>query len=143
MAMNAKEKQYAIGRITQIADAKCRLIKYKHTVPAVILSSEQRLQAFRSGKYTLKRGLLKIAPCTYFSEVVDFIDERQEKAQQIPETAARLQAADGWAGAQHAGHHAAGKGLRTINSCVDELRENGLDIPCRRRGRVWYYRMVI
>jgi hypothetical protein len=29
-----------------------------------------------------------------------------------------------------------------VNSIVSELRDNGLDIRCQRRGDRWYYRMV-
>jgi hypothetical protein len=28
-----------------------------------------------------------------------------------------------------------------VNSCIAELRANGLDIRCRRQGDVWYYRL--
>ena len=28
-----------------------------------------------------------------------------------------------------------------VNSIVAELRENGRDIRCERRGSLWYYRM--
>lgn len=31
-------------------------------------------------------------------------------------------------------------GLCAINSCAAECRENGLDVPCEQRGRVFYYR---
>jgi hypothetical protein len=30
-----------------------------------------------------------------------------------------------------------------VNTCIDELRDNGLDIKCVRRGSLWFYRMVI
>lgn len=30
-----------------------------------------------------------------------------------------------------------------VNTCADELRDNGLDIKCVRRGALWFYRMVI
>lgn len=29
-----------------------------------------------------------------------------------------------------------------VNSIVSELRENGRDIICRQKGRIFYYRMV-
>ena len=29
-----------------------------------------------------------------------------------------------------------------VNSIISELRDNGRDITCQRRGRYWYYRMV-
>ena len=29
-----------------------------------------------------------------------------------------------------------------VNSIISELRDNGLDITCQRRGDRWYYRMV-
>lgn len=28
-----------------------------------------------------------------------------------------------------------------VNSCIAELRANGVDIECRRRGDVWRYRL--
>ena len=28
-----------------------------------------------------------------------------------------------------------------VNSCVAELRDNGFDIRCRRKGDVWFYRL--
>ena len=28
-----------------------------------------------------------------------------------------------------------------VNSCIAELRENGMDVECERRGDAWYYRM--
>lgn len=31
--------------------------------------------------------------------------------------------------------------VMAINSAADELRENGFDIRCERRGRYWYYRL--
>jgi len=42
-----------------------------------------------------------------------------------------------------------GAGVYAVNSCISELRANGLIIDCRQqfdektRGRVWYYRMRI
>ena len=29
-----------------------------------------------------------------------------------------------------------------VNSIVAELRQNGLDIRCQRRGDAWYYRLA-
>ena len=29
-----------------------------------------------------------------------------------------------------------------VNSCIAELRENGIDIECKQRGRYFYYRLV-
>ena len=29
-----------------------------------------------------------------------------------------------------------------VNSIIAELRQNGLEIECSRRGSVWYYRMA-
>lgn len=29
-----------------------------------------------------------------------------------------------------------------VNSIVSELRDNGMDIRCRREGGAWYYRLV-
>ena len=29
-----------------------------------------------------------------------------------------------------------------VNSIVGELRQNGISIVCRRRGKLWYYRLV-
>ena len=28
-----------------------------------------------------------------------------------------------------------------VNSCVDELRENGFNISCKRTGRLWLYQL--
>lgn len=28
-----------------------------------------------------------------------------------------------------------------VNSCIAELRANGLNIACRRQGDVWFYRL--
>ena len=28
-----------------------------------------------------------------------------------------------------------------VNSCIAELRANGLDISCRRQGDLWYYQL--
>ncbi len=28
-----------------------------------------------------------------------------------------------------------------VNSAIAELRENGLDIACRRQGNLWFYRL--
>ena len=30
-----------------------------------------------------------------------------------------------------------------VNSCIAELRENGIDIECKQRGRYFYYRLVM
>jgi hypothetical protein len=30
-------------------------------------------------------------------------------------------------------------GRVAINSIVSELRDNGIDISCQRRGKAWYY----
>jgi len=30
-----------------------------------------------------------------------------------------------------------------VNSIIGELRENGRDIMCQRRGKHWFYRMAI
>ena len=32
--------------------------------------------------------------------------------------------------------------VMAINSAVDELRENGLDVRCERRGLYWYYQLM-
>jgi len=29
-----------------------------------------------------------------------------------------------------------------VNSCVDELRENGFDIKCTRKGNIWRYQLL-
>lgn len=34
-----------------------------------------------------------------------------------------------------------GAGVCAVNSCIAELRENGLAIACRREGNIWLYRM--
>lgn len=28
-----------------------------------------------------------------------------------------------------------------VSACVSELRSNGMDIACQRRGGIWYYQM--
>lgn len=33
-------------------------------------------------------------------------------------------------------------GVVAINAAVAELRQNGVQIECRRRGNAWYYRRV-
>lgn len=33
-----------------------------------------------------------------------------------------------------------GAGVCAVNSCVAELRANGIAVACRRQGDVWYYR---
>lgn len=30
-----------------------------------------------------------------------------------------------------------------VNSCIAELRDNGMDIACRRHGDTWYYRLCV
>ena len=30
-----------------------------------------------------------------------------------------------------------------VNSAVAELRENGMDIACKRKGGTWYYRLCV
>jgi hypothetical protein len=30
--------------------------------------------------------------------------------------------------------------VMAVNSAIAELRENGMDIHCQRRGRYWYYK---
>lgn len=30
--------------------------------------------------------------------------------------------------------------VMAVNSAVAELRQNGMDIHCQRRGRYWYYK---
>lgn len=32
--------------------------------------------------------------------------------------------------------------VMNISTAADELRENGFDIPCERRGQYWYYRLA-
>jgi len=34
-----------------------------------------------------------------------------------------------------------GASVCAVNSCIAELRANGLRIACRRAGDVWYYRL--
>ncbi|TCW31435.1 hypothetical protein EV669_105136 [Gulbenkiania mobilis] len=34
-----------------------------------------------------------------------------------------------------------GAGVCAVNSCIAELRDNGLAITCRREGNTWFYRM--
>jgi hypothetical protein len=33
-------------------------------------------------------------------------------------------------------------GMCAINSIISELRDNGKDIRCHRRGGAWYYQMI-
>lgn len=33
-------------------------------------------------------------------------------------------------------------GMCAINSIISELRDNGKDIRCQRRGGAWYYLMI-
>lgn len=33
-------------------------------------------------------------------------------------------------------------GQCAINTCVDELRDNGYKIECQRKGKYWYYRLA-
>lgn len=35
-----------------------------------------------------------------------------------------------------------GANVCAVNSCVDELRENGFTIDCKRSGDIWYYRLL-
>ena len=30
-----------------------------------------------------------------------------------------------------------------VSACVSELRQNGLDIACQRKGGTWYYRLCV
>lgn len=30
-----------------------------------------------------------------------------------------------------------------VNSCIAELRENGLDVECRQEGRIFHYRWAL
>ena len=32
--------------------------------------------------------------------------------------------------------------VMAISSAVDELRANGFEVQCERRGRYWYYRLI-
>lgn len=32
--------------------------------------------------------------------------------------------------------------VMAINSAADELRANGFDVECERRGQYWYYRLA-
>lgn len=34
-----------------------------------------------------------------------------------------------------------GAGVCAVNSCIAELRDNGLAIACRREGNIWLYRL--
>lgn len=34
-----------------------------------------------------------------------------------------------------------GADVCAVNSCIAELRDNGLAISCRREGNIWLYRM--
>ncbi len=33
-----------------------------------------------------------------------------------------------------------GAGVCAVNSCIAELRDNGIPVDCRREGRLWFYR---
>lgn len=35
-----------------------------------------------------------------------------------------------------------GAKICAVNSAVDELRENGYDIPCTRKGDIWEYQLI-
>jgi hypothetical protein len=35
-----------------------------------------------------------------------------------------------------------GANICAVNSAVDELRENGFDIICKRKGNIWEYRLL-
>lgn len=32
-------------------------------------------------------------------------------------------------------------GVCAVNSCIAELRDNGIGIRCRREGDIWYYQL--
>jgi len=76
--MNKQEKQYATGRIDSIASEKCAAIKDKHVVKGVSLSPQQRLKAFRDGKFKIKSGVIAIHGYTDLCNVIDFTDERED-----------------------------------------------------------------
>lgn len=76
--MNIKEKQYAMGRIDAIAAAKCAAISTKHTVPAIKLSPQERLKAFKAGAYKINADVRKIEKYTDVCDVVSFANEMNE-----------------------------------------------------------------
>lgn len=36
-----------------------------------------------------------------------------------------------------------GANVCAVNSCIDELRENGFNISCKRMGKLWWYQLEI
>ena len=70
--MNQKEKQYALDRVTAIANSKISAIKAKHTTPGTLLNSEQRLAALKKGEFKLKPGLTQVRGYDEIRDVFTF-----------------------------------------------------------------------
>jgi hypothetical protein len=77
--MNKQQRDYAASRVSEISCAKCAAIDEKYTTPAVSLSQEARIAAFKAKKYKVNPGLTKINCYTKVIDIVSFTDEKPEK----------------------------------------------------------------
>lgn len=80
LKMNQQQKKYALERITEIYKKKSAAIKEKHTTKAVRLSPQERLKAFKSGKFKIRPDASTIGSYTDVVDIITFNDEAPEKA---------------------------------------------------------------
>ena len=81
--MNQKEKQYALDRISQIANQKIAAIKLKHTKEGVSLTSAERLAALKNGDFKVRPGINGVPTYAEIKNVFIFTAEKAAQSDDV------------------------------------------------------------
>lgn len=73
--MNQTQLKHALGRAAAILKLRTERLKVAHTVPAVKLSTQERLQALRDGAFTV----VDVPPGSYRAYLSDFLAFNAER----------------------------------------------------------------
>lgn len=88
--MNQKEKQYALDRVSAIAQAKVEAIKKKFTTDGTVLTGAQRLAALKKGAFKVRADVAAVHPYSDIHDVITFDGDKpgsKDEARIASETA--------------------------------------------------------
>lgn len=72
MAMNQKQREYALSRVSAIAEARIAAVREKHKLPAIVISPTERADLIRNRKVKLRDGVVEIQTHTDVVHAFDF-----------------------------------------------------------------------
>jgi len=76
--MNQQQRKYALDRVNSIVCAQVDLVKDKHTKKAVRLGTNERFNAFKAGRWVIKKDIKALSQYTDIVDVLDFTEECDE-----------------------------------------------------------------